>query len=211
MAKQLTDPLALYRKYYVDRGFERLDLFAQLARTYGITSALYPGSFVHITPSFVFPRAIYVDEDKQAQAFFQYAEVQKFVAARKIYAEEVQVEFIAADYRTPLDVPDASVDLLISQYAGFISLHCKRYLRVGGFLLTNNSHGDASMASLDADFALVAVVQMRVGKAKWVEENLAPYLTPKNEKALTRADLEKTQRGIGYVKAASDYVFKRVA
>ena len=36
---------------------------------------------------------------------------------------------------------DRSVDLLISQYAGIISQPCKRYLKPGGYLLVNNSHG----------------------------------------------------------------------
>lgn len=34
-----SDSLTLYKKYYVDRDFERLDLFQQLSEDYGVQSA----------------------------------------------------------------------------------------------------------------------------------------------------------------------------
>ena len=53
---------------------------------------------------------------------------------------------------------DGSVELVISQYAGFVSENCKRYLPRGGYLIANNSHGDAGLASCDREFKFVAVV-----------------------------------------------------
>ncbi len=38
------------------------------------------------------------------------------------------------------------VDLIISQYAGFVGQETKRYLKEGGILLCNDSHGDATLA-----------------------------------------------------------------
>ncbi|MFX0037200.1 MAG: hypothetical protein ACFE9I_16330 [Candidatus Hermodarchaeota archaeon] len=40
-------------------------------------------------------------------------------------------------------------------YAGFVSQSCKEYLKVGGILLTNNSHGNASMAYIDDDYQFI--------------------------------------------------------
>ena len=40
---------------------------------------------------------------------------------------------------------EGRVDVLLSQYAGFISEPCKGYLRAGGVLVANNSHGDARL------------------------------------------------------------------
>jgi hypothetical protein len=138
------NPLKLYNEYFVERDFERLDLFQLLAEKYGIKSALYPGSFVHITPSFVYPVTTYVDTDKRAKTFFDDVSVRDFVAKRKTYAEEAKITFYPQDYRTQINEIVERFDLLISQYAGFVSQYCKRYLKIGGVLLVNNSHGDAS-------------------------------------------------------------------
>ena len=73
------------------------------------------------------------------------------------------MRFIGADYTDPLGLDDGGFDLLISMYAGFISEHCTRYLRVGGTLLVNPSHGDAAMASIDPRYRLTGVVTSRSG------------------------------------------------
>jgi hypothetical protein len=143
------NPLLLYKKYYVDRDDERLDLFVILAERFNIKSALYPGSFVHITPSIVFPKVVYVDADKRAKSFFNDAAVVDFISKRKIYEDKPIICFHHKDYTEDIGEPIDSFDLLISQYAGFVSQHCKRYLKVSGLLLVNNSHGDASMSSID--------------------------------------------------------------
>ncbi len=77
-----------------------------------------------------------------------------FIEARKEYSEDATVRFHPMTYTNPLPEPDQSVDLLISQFAGFVSLHCKRYLRLGGYLIVNDSHGDASMANIDPAYHL---------------------------------------------------------
>ena len=43
-----------------------------------------------------------------------------------------------------------------------------------------------------------------------VEENLDAYFTPKRETKVTEELLRKQNRGIGYTKTASAYLFKRV-
>ena len=66
----MNESLKLYNKYHADNDNERLDLFQLLAEKYGIEKALYPGCFVHITPSFIYPSVTYVDTDKRASKFF---------------------------------------------------------------------------------------------------------------------------------------------
>ena len=92
------DPLALYKQYYVDRDFEGLDLFEKLHRKYDIQSALYPGSFVHITPSLIYPKTVYVDSDKQAKKFFASPAVLDFIARHKLYEQEPSLTFHANSY-----------------------------------------------------------------------------------------------------------------
>lgn len=205
------DPLALYRHYYVERDYEGLDLFQQLAERYAIQSALYPGSFVHITPSFVYPAMVYVDNDKSAKKFFASSAISDFVSHSKFYEQEPSITFHAQSYMEDFGEATESFDLLISQYAGFVSQYCTKYLKVGGVLLVNNSHGDASMASLDNQLELAAVVLRRGGKHRISERNLESYLVPKSDTAITREYLQQIQRGIGYQKPASMYVFRRIA
>jgi hypothetical protein len=205
------DALALYRQYYVDKDFERLDLFQRLAKDYGIESALYPGSFVHITPSLVYPVTTYVETDARAKAFFADPDVHTFIDRHKIYDREPLVTFHAADYRRDFGEAEERYDLLISQYAGLVSEPCKRYLKIGGLLLVNNSHGDAGMSSLDDDYALVAIANRRGGTYRLSERDLDAYFLPKAQITVTREYLEELGRGIGYTKSASSYIFRRVA
>ena len=202
--------LDLYRKFFQDRQFERLDLFEIIARKFDIQRALYPGSFVHITPSFYFPDVVYVDNDKQAKQFFGKAEVYNFIEERKVYPQEAKVSFYFADYRTGFDETLETFDLLISQYAGFVGQHCKPYLKTGGFLLANNSHGDAGLAAIDDHYHLKAVFSVRNGKHHISEQNLDEYFIPKKEIQITKGYLEMLQKGIGYKKSAGVYLFQKV-
>lgn len=142
------DAASLYNEYYAQPSDERLGLFTLMAERFGCRSALYPGSFDHVTPAFVFPRTCFVDMDSEAARFFADPGLSELVAQRKVYEEGASVRFFAADYEGGLAEAEASFDLLISLNAGFVSQHCKRYLKVGGVLLVNNLHGDASMAWL---------------------------------------------------------------
>lgn len=185
------------------------DRWPELARV------LYPGSYIDASPSFVFPDVTYVDVDRRAARFFADQDgVDALIRAR--YGDGTEVasswRFFQADYAEPLEVADGSVDLLVSLYAGFISTPCARYLRAGGLLLTNNSHGDASMASLDPGFRLIAVLTRRAERYRVVEEELADYLTPRKEGVeVDAAELRRTNRGVRYRKDAAMYVFERVS
>jgi hypothetical protein len=127
----------------------------------------------------------------------------------KKYEEKPIIRFYPTDYKQSVDEKEKSFDLLLSQYAGFISKHCKRYLKIGGILLANNSHGDASMASIDNDYQFIAVINLRNKKYYYSQKNLKDYFIPKKEMIITEEYLEKRQRGIGYTKSASLYLFKR--
>lgn len=204
------NPLDLYQEHFVDKDFERLDLFRLLRGKFAIRSAIYPGSFVHVTPSFVFSDTAYVEMDKRARKYFEHSELKEFVSSRKDYSGEAKIRYYAQDYQNEIEGEDERYDLLISQYAGFISKHCKRYLKIGGILLVNNSHGDASMASIDDSYEFIAVVLKSGSKHRLSEENLSEYFVPKKEVDLTEEYLEKIQKGIGYKKTASSYIFQRV-
>lgn len=204
--------IQLYNKYHLDRDYESLGLFIALAEKYQISNVMYPGCFVHITPSFIFPRVVYVDNYRNTDKFYNDPEVQKYVNKRKTYKQNAEVVFYKSDYNKKIPEKEKSFDLLISQYAGFISQPCKKYLKRGGIFVTNNSHGDASMAHLDKDFEFVGVYNRKTDKKFTIsDKNLKSYFIPKKKGInISKAYLEKIQRGIGYTKTPSGYIFKKI-
>jgi len=204
----MTDSHELYKQNYVDKDFERLELFVLLKERYGIESALYPGSYLHVTPSFVFPLTVYVDTDKRAQRFFEDPWTREFVEQNKRCDEKRTVRFHPQDYSEDLPEEPGSFDLLISQWAGFVSRSCKRYLKPGGLLLVNDSHGDASLASIDEEFRFVAAVIMRGGKYRLEEVDLEGYFVSKTDVEITQEYLFKIRRGVRYKRTAWAYLFE---
>ena len=92
-----------------------------------------------------------VDSDRRAaRCFGDETEVAESLADHGADPDDRTVRFVGADYRTDLGLREESFDLLVSLYAGFVSEHCTRYLKVGGTHLVNPSHGDAAMASIDS-------------------------------------------------------------
>jgi len=208
----MKNPLEEYDKYHLDRDNERIGLFKALVEKYPIKKAMYAGSHTHITPSFVIPHVVYVDSYKKAKTFFDQPEVIEYVKKRKLYPEEPIVIFHHSDYAKKFGEEEQSFDLLISQYAGFISQACKKYLKIGGILVANNSHGDASMAFLDKDYEFVGVYNRKSDTDYTIlDKNLETYFIPKKkDKKMTKAYLEEIQRGIGYTKSPSGYIFQRI-
>ena len=200
----------LYHQYHIDKNYERLGLFELLAKNFTIKRALYPGSFVHITPSFVFPLVVYVDNFPKTNNFFSDPKVSDYIDQRKLYKNKPVIRFHQKDYRLDIEESVESFDLLISQYAGFVSQFCIQYLKLNGLLLVNNSHGDASMASIDDRYEFIGVLNKRRDKFTHSNANLDAYFIPKKAIEVTKQYLEAIQRGIGYTKSASSYLFRRI-
>ena len=177
-----------------------------------VTSVLYPGSYVDLAPSFVWPSVTYVDIDRRAGQFFgDESGVQRLLVEHDANPAKHLLRFIRADYTDPLGLDDGEFDLLISLYAGFVSEACARYLHVGGTLLVNPSHGDAAMASIDLRYRLTAVVTSQSGRYSVNSRDLDTYLIPKRNVAVTKESLHASGRGVAYTKSPFAYLFERVA
>lgn len=188
---------------------DRMLLFAAVADAFEIERVLYPGSWVDVAASFVFPDVVYVDTDSRAARFFaDGAGVAELVEAKRRYAETPRIEFHAADYGSEFGAADRSFDLLVSLYAGFVSRACAQYLRGGGLLLVNNSHGDASMASIDPGFELIGAVNRHKDGYRLTTRNLGGYLVPKRDVRVTPELLEKTGKGVAYTRSPAAYLFR---
>jgi hypothetical protein len=132
------------------------------------------------------------------------------VKRRRRYSEQPDISFHQADYTVRFGEKDRSFDLLISQWAGPVGQACRRYLKPGGMLLANDSHGDASLASLDRRYELIAVVNKRGSRYSLSDRDLTTYFAPKPGKPVTRAGIEQSGKGGVYVRTAGMYLFRRV-
>lgn len=188
---------------------DRRRLFTAVHDIFEPRSALYPGSFADIAPSFVIDDVTYVDTDRRASQFFDDADgIDELIASSRGGDTAGRWRFVAADYRDELPVDEGSVDLLISLYAGLVSAHCARYVRSGGLLLANASHGDASIAAIDERYTLAGAVTPRSGGYQVVTDDLERFLQPKNPDQATVEHIRATRRGIAYTRSAFAYVFR---
>jgi hypothetical protein len=193
-------------------GGDRHRLFVAVAEAVDAARVLYPGSYVDLAPSFVWPSVTYVDVDRRAAQFFgDESGVEQLLVEQDADPATHRVRFIGADYTDPLDLDDGEFDLLVSLYAGFVSEACTRYLRVGGTLLVNPSHGDAAMASIDPRYRLTAVVTSLSGRYSVNSRHLDTHLVPKRDVVVTKDHLHASGRGVAYTKSPFAYLFERVA
>jgi hypothetical protein len=191
---------------------DRYRLFAAVAQAVDADRVLYPGSYVDIAPSMLFPDVTYVDKDKRFPNFFgDEAGVRDIVDPFRGSDDAYTFDAIHADYRNDLPIKDESMDLLLSLYSGFVSEHCTRYLRVGGTLLVNPSHGDASLASIDERYELTGVITSRSGGYIFDSTNLDSYFVQRRDEPVTVERLHELGRSIGYTKSAFAYLFTRTS
>ncbi len=205
------DAPALYDRFFVSKDDERVNLFRLLASEFSVASAIYPGSFVHIAPSFVLPEVVYVDMDRRCPKFFADPKLAGYIESRKEYAASASFRFHHQSYEEPIDEHTGHFDLLISQYAGLVSATCKQHLKPDGLLLVNDSHGDATLANLDPGFKLIAAINRRGERFSISKRSPGEYFVPKGDVDITIEKVRERGRGFGYVQTASSYVFQRVA
>jgi hypothetical protein len=192
---------------------DRRRLFTAVAGAIEAERVLYPGCYVDVAASFAFADVTYVDLDRRAAQFFaDETGVEEIIAQHPPVPDGSRFRFVHADYSSDLALEDQSFDLLVSLYAGFISEACTRYLRTGGTLLVNPSHGDAAMASIDDRYELSGVVVARDGDYRIRTDELDGYLIPKKPDVEVTADLlHERGRGIAYTKSPFAYLFRRVS
>ena len=193
---------------YLDKTGDRSRLYLEIAAHTAARRVLYPGSYLDIAPSYVWPDVTYLDSDDRATRLFADAEVPMALAVRnKRYAGDPVITYIAGDYtRTLPELPAESWDLVISLSAGLVSEHATRCLKPGGFLLANNSHADAGLACTDPRLRLTAVVALDEGRLSTI--GLDRYLRPRRPPHPSRDDILKSGRAVPYTETASVYLFQ---
>lgn len=203
------DKLKIYMEY-IEKAGSRIDIYRALKGEFKIKSVLYPGSYVHLTPSLLFPKVYFLDSDKRAKKFFSHDDdILNYLNAYKEYKENPALVFIFGDYQSPFDVPPDSVDLLISEYAGFVSRHTKQYLKIGGILLAGDSHGDATLANSDPDFLFLGVLRNKDGQYQFYNKDNISYFKRYRNKDVDINNVIKTMKGPKYYNSADYYIFQK--
>jgi len=200
----------LYNEHFIKNNFERSELFKILTDTFNIKNGLYPGSFVHITPSFFISQMVYVDTDRRCNNFFSDRLTLDYIIRKKTYNESPEIRFHRADFTKNINEKAESFDLLISLHSGFISKYCKKYLKKSGLLIVNNSHGDAPLAYFDRSFKMIGVAKRSGNHFKISDKDLNTYFKTKTGKPIDIEKIEKTMRGPGFIKTAYAYIFKKI-
>ena len=191
---------------YQDKIGRRIGLYRVVSQSFGITSALYPGSHIDISPSLVIPRVVYVDSFSGTIGFFRNIELIKaYIDANKEYVEGCDISFIGQDYSQRLMIEP--VDLVISQYAGFVGQATKDYLKTGGILLCNDSHGDATISRFDDDFEFIGVIDRNSGIS---DANLDDYFAVPRGRGVDLRHVMETMKGPKYSLAVENYLFRKI-
>ncbi len=197
----------LYDEYVVAHGLERMPLLTALRARFDRSPAvLYPGCFLHVTPSFFFQHVVYVDRNELAREFFAQRDgVRSIVDARRRYRQEPFIRFVAQDFTKPLPFDDSRFDLLLALYASDVSRSCACWIRPGGFVLTNDHHGDARDAAAMPDLELVAVVEEKGDVVRFLEGDLDGYLELAPDAVRRRRGATRSP----YVRSADYYLFRK--
>ncbi|MBN1666832.1 MAG: hypothetical protein JW862_07075, partial [Anaerolineales bacterium] len=128
---------------------------------------------------------------------------------RKIYRRRTFLRFLPLDYNQPLPLKTESFDLLLSIYAPGIARACKRYLRPGGLLLSNNHQDDAGYAARDPDFKLIAIIRQARKSLQIEHQELAQYFIPLPEPTRARLQRGHANPERRYTQDADYYLFRK--
>ena len=176
----------------------------------GADTVLYPGCSIHITPSFYFQHVVYVDISEKAKEFFQdYSSILSFVNSNKKYKQSAYIQFIHSDYTKELPVREDNYDLLLSLYAGGIIKSCKKYIKPGGIIVSNNHQHDAQQALNDSSLRLEALIRKK-GKKYHNESGTTEEIhktLQENTKPLK--NMRNSGSGLEYVDSEYYFVFRK--
>lgn len=200
-----------YIKNNVSKDYTSIWLFKTIKEKFNNGKVLYPWSYVHITPSLIFSNVVYIDSFKDTYKFYESDEVKDYIEKNKEYQEMTTYKFHQQNYSNDLPEKIESFDIIISQYCGFAWRDTKKYLKKWWILVCNNSHWDASMASLDKDYKLIGVYNRKSDeKFNISDKNLNEYLVLKKPIENPKEVLEKSMRGFWYTKSPSGYIFEKI-
>lgn len=204
-----------YLSHYGGINDRHLHSFILINDKFSPARVLYPGSWIHQTPSLVFSNVVYVDLTSKMEKVFNDPDLLRYIEKNTKYQGKPKIEFHKSYYSSNFGEDEASFDLLISLSSGFVSQVCGSYLKKGGLLLADNEHYDASRAYSDLKFELIGVFETA---SRYVESKQGIhiyFLTTKGKPITLEMVNENSQRSPSKAKyrlkkKASFYLFQKL-
>ena len=187
--------LEKYLSHYQGTNDLHLKPLRFIKNKYKVKRVLYAGSWIHLTPSLIFPYVVYVDSSTEMKSLFTDSELIEYIESHSETTGKPVIRFHQIDYRKGIkEEKEESFDLLLSLSSGFVSQYCKAYLRSNGLLFVNDEHYDASMAYVDSSFSLIGVFSYPenvIEKKERIEEY---FLTKRNQPITVEMVRENSER-----------------
>ena len=77
-----------------------LQTFQVLNNRFSPKKVLYPGSWIHLTPSLVFPHVVYVDSFAKMEKAFNDSDMLQYVEKHSTHQNKLKIEFHQSDYQS---------------------------------------------------------------------------------------------------------------
>ena len=103
-----------------------LQAFQLISDKFSPRKVLYPGSWIHLTPSLVFPNVVYVDSFSNMEKAFNDSDLLHYIEKHSSSHNKPKIKFHQADYNSNFG-EEANFDLLISLSSGLVSQACGSY------------------------------------------------------------------------------------
>ena len=191
-------PVNAYEQLYRQMSFERAGLFRLVRDLVTVHCVLYPGSSVHITPSFFFSNVCYVDHAEKANRFFSDSDlVNDIINKYKEYNQDTRWRFINANFQNNLSVLEGTFDLIISLFSGRQIEYTSPYLRRGGYVLTSDEFSDHTYLMGNQHFELQFTIQAAAG-----------HYVVKNDDGHVRSRSSKLHGGNRYVDNGMYFIYR---
>jgi len=186
--------LEKYLSHYKGIDDPHLRILRLIKKKYFAERVLYPGCWIHLTPSLVFPHVVYVDFFSKMESMFSDQELLEYIGTNSVVYGESIIKVHQTDYKDGIDEKKGSFDLLISLSSGFVSQYCQSYLKTNGILFVNNEHYDAIKAYVNEKFKPIGIF---TSNGKLIQQNKAIqeyFLTKKNQIITSEMVIENSKR-----------------
>ena len=147
-----------------------------------------------------------------AKEYFQNTKnITDIINNNKKYRQSAYIQFIHSDYMKELPIRENNYDLLLAIYAGGITRSCKKYIKPGGIIVSNNHLSDAKEALADSSLTLEALIR-RKGKKYQIEEKTGEKLLQMlQDYSMPSNNLRNSRSGMEYVDNENYYVLRKRA
>ncbi len=199
----------LYQNYYAAIRFERQGLFQLVHEQYGCKEALYPGSSVHITPSFYIPHVVYVDKSNDAAQFFSNKNaVIEQISHHKKYKRSAFFQFLHQDYTQALPIQH-QFDLLIALFAPQVIHNCTQYIKKNGIVLVHPFQNNLYDAANDPELIFESVIQFTKNLYQIIppdKTGIDPFL----KSSPPRKYLKQNSNSVDYIENEMYFIFRKI-